>query len=169
MAPPRKRTNPEWQKTPEWRLYVERVLNSRDAGLKLDSIHAIVGGDKSAIKRILEDEEECEIRDRQIYSEKVPTIKSIINLSLNAINETLKDITIDKELRKQMLSKASDIGALVKAVDSLNLLLRLELDQSTKNVAVVHNYQDTRKALQDIAKVDPVFSYPELPEPSKDE
>lgn len=143
-------------------------MKCKEKGMELNTIVALVGEDKSAVKRIIEDEEIADERARNTFTTKIPTINNIINLSLNAINATLKDMAVDDELRQKMLSKVSDVALLVKAVESLNTLLRLELGKSTQNIEVKNSYQQTRKVLQEIAKVDPVFEYPELPEPKKE-
>ncbi len=158
----------DWEKTPEWKRTVDRVLKCKEKGLEMDAIVAIVGEDKHAVKRIIEDEELADERAREEFERKIPTIQNIISLSLGAINNTLKDMTVDDELRKRMLGKVSDVSLLVKAVESLNTLLRLELGKSTQNIAVKNSYQQTREVLQEIAKVDPVFDYPTLPEGNKE-
>lgn len=162
----RRRAN--WEKTPEWQRTVDRVLKCKEKGLEMDAIVAIVGEDKHAVKRIIEDEELADERAREEFDRKIPTIQNIISLSLGAINDTLKDMAVDDELRKRMLGKVSDVALLVKAVESLNTLLRLELGKSTQNIAVKNSYQQTREVLQEIAKVDPVFDYPTLPEGNKE-
>ena len=161
------RKRARWEETPEWRKTVDRVMKCRDKGLSLESIVAIVKEDKHAVKRIIEDDDIAQERAELAFENKVPTINNIINLSLACINDTLKDMAACEELRRRMLGRVSDISLLAKTVESLNMLLRLELGKSTQNVAVKNSYQQTRQVLQEIAKVDPVFEYPVEGEPKK--
>ena len=127
--------------------------------MDLPAIQAIVKKDTKTIRKIIDDEEYCAERDRETYRDKVPMMEEIVNLSLSAMNKTLKDITVDDSIRKQMISKVSDLALLAKTVSSINLMLRLELDKSTENVATKVSYQEAEAALKEMSKVDPVFSY----------
>lgn len=99
-------------------------------------------------------------------------MQDIVGMGLEMLRDTLKECVLDSEMRRQMIgSSVKDLAALTKVVGDLNLLLRLEEGKSTQNVAVNKSYQDTRHALQTLAKVDPVFSYPivePLPAPEDD-
>lgn len=152
-----------FDRTPEWRKLVNQVLVCKENGMNQDAIIATVKADPHAVMRILEDEKEVSDYARRTWEGKVPTIKNIISLGLNAINETFKDIAEDDELRRSMLSKASDIKMMQAIVTELNTLLRLELGESTQNISIhkkeTHTYEDTRLTLQKLQKIDPVFTY----------
>ena len=155
-----------FDRTPEWRTLVEKAFKLKEQGMDVEHIATTLKADPHAVMRILEDENEAKQYATRTWNEKIPTIKNIIGLSLNALNETLKDIAVDDSLRKIMLAKVSDIAQLTKVVVDLNMLLRLELNQSTENKAISHqhSYEQTRVALQELKKVDPIFEYTALPE-----
>lgn len=152
--------------TPGWRDVVKKVQKLNASGMTEDAIFDVVRTDRHVIRKILKDEALAEKYAADVFAAKVPKIQEIISLSLESIHQTLKDIATNEDVRREMIKRASDVGALVKAVTDLNTLLRLELGKSTQNVEVHnHSYQKTREAIQELKKVDPVFDYPELPEP----
>lgn len=157
----------DWESTPEWRRTVERVRICYARGMGEDAIHAIIPVERKVLKKILEDEEAADQIAKETYRKKIPTIQEIINLSLNAMNLTLRDMAVNEDFRKQMISKVSDLSALAKTVESLNMLLRLELGKSTNNAAVKLTYEKAQEALSDMTKVDPIFDWTKLPEPKK--
>jgi hypothetical protein len=150
-----------FRETPEWQEDVRRVLKLKERGFDPEQSAEIVQIAPMRVRRILEEEEiNCAIIKKQ-WDEKVPLMRDIIGMGLNGIKETLKEM-VDPGVRKQMIRHVADLKALTGIVESLNLLLRLEEGKSTQNVAVNRSYQDTRVVLQDLAKVDPVFSYPQI-------
>lgn len=103
------------------------------------------------------------------YEEKVPLLKEIVDLSLNAIRDRLQQLK-DPDMALLMIKDAKDLAAIGKLATDLNSLLRLELGKSTHNIETVsHNYQETKIILQQLKNKDPVFDYPELPEDAKTE
>lgn len=153
------------ERSRDWRLLVEKVQKCKEQGLPEHMIVNLVKTNTTIVKRILEDDKMADEAAREVFEKKIPTIKNIQMLSLGLINQTLKDMACDDELRKTMISKISDLGVLTKVISDLNTLMRLDLGQSTQNVVVhQHSYQETRELLQELKKKDPVFDYPELPE-----
>lgn len=124
------------------------------------------------VNRIVEDETRSREVIRRTWEKKVPLMQDIVGMGLEMLRDTLKECVLDSEMRRQMIGNSvKDLAALTKVVGDLNLLLRLEEGKSTQNVAVNKSYQDTRHALQTLAKVDPVFSYPiveTIPAPEDD-
>lgn len=112
------------------------------------------------VSRIIEDEEINRDIIRATWEKKTPIMRDVVGMGLDLLRETLAEMTLDSGLRRDMLGGMRDIQALSKVIADLNLLLRLEEGKSTQNVAVNRSFQDTRHALQNLAKVDPVFSYP---------
>lgn len=105
---------------------------------------------------------------KETFRDKVPILKEIVELSLSAIRDTLKELDTD-EGRRALIQGTRDLQALSKVATDLNTLLRLELGESTANVvSISHSYQETRVAIQELQKMDPVFEYPEIPTPEKD-
>lgn len=160
--------------TPEWRRAVNEVYRLSAKGKTETEIVTKTKLDVHLVKRILEDDTIADKHARRMYSEKIPTIEKIIGSSLHVLNKTMGEIATKETVRKKMIRNVKDLELLKNVVKDLNILLRLELDKSTENVAiqgkVAHSYQDTRVALQELKKIDPVFgdSYPELPPPPKD-
>lgn len=115
------------------------------------------------VRKIIEDEEVNKTIIKRQWDEKVPIMRDIVGMGLNGIKECLKEMA-DPARRQEMIRHVADLKALTGIVESLNMLLRLEDGKSTQNVAVNRNYQETRVVLQDLSKVDPVFSYPQIPE-----
>lgn len=151
-----------WKETPEWQDQVRKVLKLKERGFDVEQTVEIAQISPMHVRRILEEEEvNCEII-RQQWEGKVPLMRDIIGMGLNGIREVLKEM-VDPEIRSKMIRHVADLKALTGIVESLNILLRLEEGKSTQNVAVNRSYQDTRVVLQDLAKVDPVFSYPQIP------
>lgn len=157
--------------TPEWRRAVNEVYRLSAKGKTDVEITAKTKLDMHLVKRILEDDTIADKHARRMYSEKIPTIEKIIGSSLHVLNKTMGEIATKETVRKKMIRNVKDLELLKNVVKDLNILLRLELDKSTENVAiqgkVSHSYQETRAAIQELKKIDPVFDYPELPEPPK--
>lgn len=158
--------------TPEWRRAVNEVYRQSAKGRSEDQIVASTKLDVHLVKRILEDDTIADKHARRMYSDKIPTIEKIIGSSLHVLNKTMGEIATKETVRKKMIRNVKDLELLKNVVKDLNILLRLELDKSTENVAiqgkVSHSYQETRAAIQELKKIDPVFDYPELPAPPKE-
>lgn len=161
--------------TPEWRRAVNEVYRLSAKGKTETEIVTKTKLDVHLVKRILEDDSIADKHARRIYADKVPTIEKIIGSSLHVLNKTMGEIATKESMRKKMIRNVKDLELLKNVVKDLNILLRLELDKSTENVAIggsvnhAHTYEQTRVAIQELRKVDPVFDYPELPEPPKKE
>jgi len=161
---PRKVNEPpkiHWRETPEWQDQVRKVLKLKERGFDIEQTIEISQIEPMRVRRIIEEEEvNCAIAKKQ-WDEKIPVMRDIIGMGLNGIKECLKEMA-DPMVRKEMIRHIGDLKALTGIVEALNLLLRLEEGKSTQNVAVNRSYQDTRVVLQNLAKVDPVFSYPQI-------
>lgn len=155
--------SPKFRQTPEWRRQVKSVELLVQKGFDVDKICAITQLEHETVKRIIDEQEHNDEIIRKSWGEKVPVMRDIVGMSLNGLKETLKELS-DPETRRQMIKSVGDMTALAKIIEGLNVLIRLETDQSTSNVAVVHKhkhtYQETRMVLQELAKTDPVFEYP---------
>jgi len=170
MNPEPRYTRQTWTNDPYWRQLVDQVTLAKKKGLTDEQVYMLVGADRQIVSQIIHAEEFADRKARKAFSEKVPLLQEIIGLSLNALHRTLKEMENDDELRKKMISKASDILTLVKATEGINTLLRLDLNQSTANVAtrIEHNVRlsETKAVLDNMSKLDPVFSYPEITDKS---
>ena len=167
---PLKRGTPHWRQTPEWLETVDKVKKFQERGYGWEEIVQFTKFKDHVVKRIMEDETIAAELARENYKKKIPTIKEIVGLGLSQLRDTMKEIAADPELRRQLLSTAKDIGTFAKVVTDLNTLLRLELGESTQNVSSIsRNFQETRVVLQELKKKDPIFDYPELAEPVKEE
>ncbi len=153
---------------PDWENKIETVTKLAVKGFTISQIIAKTEFPDYVVRKILRDNrtKACidKVQDKitqEAFRHKVPMLKEIVSMSLTAIKETLEDLK-DPEVRKEMLSRPSDLAALSKIATDLNALLRLELGQSTQNVETIsHNYQETKIILQDLKKKDPVFDYPD--------
>lgn len=99
-----------------------------------------------------------EVKEEMLLA-KVPILEEIVSLSLNTVKEFLVELSTN-EVKKVLLTtkEAKDIMAICK---DLNEMLRLELGQSTQNLAVVEmSYDQTKNLLDDLRAKDPVFEYP---------
>ena len=167
---PLKRGTPHWRQTPEWLETVDKVKKFQERGYGWEEIVQFTKFKDHVVKRIMEDETIAAELAWENYKKKIPTIKEIVGLGLSQLRDTMKEIAADPELRRQLLSTAKDIGTFAKVVTDLNTLLRLELGESTQNVSSIsRNFQETRVVLQELKKKDPIFDYPELAEPVKEE
>jgi len=158
-----KKRKPEvhWKETPEWQRNVRSVLKLKERGFELSQISAVSNLEIMTVNRIIEEEEVNQSIIKSIWSKKIPVMQDIVGMGLDGIRETLKDMS-DPEVRRTMIGSVQDLTALTRVVESLNMLLRLEEGKSTANVAnkYTHSYIETRAALQELSKVDPVFDYP---------
>lgn len=159
----------KWDKTREWKKVVDRVLDLKERGKPIEYIVEKTRADVSIVRRILEDENFAEMRAKEVFERKVPVLQDILGLGLACLNTTLKEMANSDEVRKQYLGSVSDIHKLAATLKEVNTLIRLELGESTQNISLkqhtTHSYQDTRVAIQELKKIDPVFDYPELPSP----
>lgn len=103
----------------------------------------------------------------EIFKDKVPALKEIVGSTLLQVKKAIEELN-DPEIRSKMIRSIADVKNLAAIATDLNTLLRLELGQATENIQVAQfSYQQTRVVLQELAKKDPVFEYPQLPEPAK--
>ena len=166
MAPRQKKeADPYWESRPAWLVKVDKVMKLRSRGFEDESqISALTDVPTIEVKRIIEDENTAKAIAIKNYKEKIPVMEDIAGLGLDILRESLKEL-MDPEFRTRMITKISDIAALKNVIQDISMLVRLEKGQSTNNMAVeTRSYQETRKIIQDLRKIDPVFSYPEIPE-----
>lgn len=168
MPSPRKRNRkPDvpFQQTPEWRDKVQKVMSLKQRGFDEKQIAAVSLIPCMEIERIMEDETNFRAVAKANYEKKIPLLQDVLGSGLEIIRQCFKELQ-DPEVRRRMITKVSDIAAVKTVVNDVAMLLRLEEGKSTQNVAssVTHNYQNTRKALSDLRKMDPIFDYPVLPE-----
>jgi len=150
---------------------VELVSEMRLKGMDCTEISAATGLQYEVVKKICNNETvKQEVRSihkgiaERTYEDKVPLLKEIVDLSLNAVKDKLLQLR-DPEVATLMIKDARDLAAIGKLATDLNSLLRLELGKSTHNIETVsHNYQETKIILQQLKNKDPVFDYPELPD-----
>ena len=153
-----------WELAPEWQKKVHTVMNLKEKGFDEQQIQMVTQYEPIEVRRIVQDEKVALAVAKENFKSKIPVIKDIVGMGLDAIRETLKALG-DPEVRATMLANVRDVATLTKVVTDLNTLLRLEQGQSTENISTVsHSFQETRMVLQDLKKKDPVFDYPELPE-----
>lgn len=169
MRKPNRKTkgylDPAWQQSPEWRKKVDTVNKLKCAGYGEEQIAAVTLYPPIEVRRIIEDDLEAQKYAKSNFDQQLPVMKDIVGMGLKAIQDALKELLIDPELRRRALGRICDVKDLTKIVVELNSLIRLDQGQSTQNIAVSrNNYQETRVILQELKKIDPVFSYPELPD-----
>lgn len=157
-----------WQERPEWRRKVEAVAALKKRGFTEDAITHIAEVPAMEVTRIIEDETTAREIARENYQNQVPLMKDIIGMGLEALGRCLKEIVTDDGVRREVLARVSDMTAMKNIIQDLSMLVRLEEGKSTQNVAVSQrSYQETRIAIQELKRMDPVFEYPDLPEPIK--
>ena len=157
----------DWENSPEWQKKVRLVLNFKGRGYNEQQIAIQTQITPMEVRRIYNDEAIAKAAALKAYNEMIPVIRETVGLGLDAIREGLKEMTLDPEFRAKHLSRLSDFNMLTSIIEKLNGILRLEEDKSTVNVAsniTRRSYQETRQAIQELKKVDPVFDYPKLAE-----
>lgn len=116
------------------------------------------------ISRIFNDEKVAAAIAKENYEKKIPIMKDVVGMGLEVIKNCLIEM-MDPEIRKGMVKNVKDLATLQGVVQDLSMLLRLEEGKSTENISISkRSYQETRFAIQELKKIDPVFDYPELPE-----
>lgn len=159
-----KNPKPEWQQTPEWKKTVEKVKACERAGLTLDNILSVTGLERTAVQRIVEDEDIAKELAKENFQKKLPVMKDILGMGLEVMHQTMADM-LKPEVRAQMITKMGDLGVLSKVLSDMHQMMRLEQGQATEiSASVSHNYNETRMVLNKLRTEDPVFDYPELPE-----
>lgn len=156
-----------FQETETWRDSVTKVLKATEAGFDAEQIIQVTGIDPLVVRRVIEEEQAHGQVAIQNFKNKIPLMKEIVGLGLDAIKASLIDMQ-DPEVRQNMLKRPADLSALTNVITGLNTLLRLEQNQSTENVAInTRSLQDTRMLLHQLKTMDPIFgdSYPEAPKP----
>lgn len=103
-------------------------------------------------------EEEAKLQRREyadkIYGEKIPFCKRIVGLGL----EELESFVANNKPQDW-----KDASVLCKMLTDMQMLLRLELGQSTTNVEmVVKTSRDITSILKDLKSTDPFVDYPEV-------
>ena len=159
--------------TPEWERNVSNVITLATKGYDVTQIALATKLSEVTVNNIINNRELKRVAKnvekkiiKEVYKDKIPVLKDIVGLSLQALRESLMELG-DPERRREVLSQAKDMSALAKLAADVNGLLRLELGESTHNIAAVtYNFQQTRHILQDLRKQDPVFDYPVLPDES---
>lgn len=97
----------------------------------------------------------------EIVGDKIPALKQIVGLSLHTVKEFLLELAQDKERIKNL--QVFEAKQLTTICTEVNQMLRLEVGESTQNVAVVnYTFEDTKKVLKDLKAIDPIFEYPEI-------
>lgn len=147
------------------------VIRAFQKGLRRDEIIARSNYPEAFVDKVLR-ANKCKIEidntikqvTKEVFKQKIPTLKNIVGTTLNILNECLQELS-DPERRKEMVQSVSDLKHLSSIITDLNNLIRLELGQSTENIEVKQiGYQETRIILQELSKIDPVFEYPKLPD-----
>lgn len=107
---------------------------------------------------------------KEILQDKIPILKEIAELSLVAVRDKLLELS-DPEKNAEMLKTMRDIKDLSNIAQGLNEMLRLELGQSTQNVAVnaQMSLEQTITIFKELANKDRVFEYPLLDEGNEKE
>lgn len=91
-----------------------------------------------------------------VYAAKIPTAKEVVGYSLESLAEFVKT---------HKPNSWEDAQRLTKIATDMQMLLRLELGQSTQNIDLVSRTQrDVNVIIQDLATNDPFVDYPALPE-----
>lgn len=140
-------------------------------GCSTDDIVAQTGFKKPMVLAILRKyslfkhvkERNQEIKE-EILADKVPILKEIAQRSLSLLNEWLIETANNPELRAARVNTVQDVKGLSNITKELNEMLRLELGQSTQNVAHVVEYslEQTKQIFHELKEIDPVFEYPQI-------
>lgn len=164
--PKSKKPEPNWQQKPEWLEQVKKVKSLQEKGYDEKFIANVTDYPPIEIKRICEDEQIAQARAKENYLQKIPIMKEIIGMGLEGIREFLKELILDPEKRTEAIKTVAQANTLKSLITDLEMLVRLEEGKSTANLAVNqnHSFQQTREAIQQLRKIDPVFDYPQLPE-----
>ncbi len=156
----KKKDEPYWKDTPEWKRQVNAVLRLKEKGYDEQKIIAVSQFEPMVVRRIFEEEEVNRDLIKQNWEQKEPVMRDIVGMGLNGIKEALKEM-VDPEVRRHMVKSVKDLSDLTKVVESINMLLRLEEGKSTANISSKHTHtvKETRNVLQELSKIDPVFDY----------
>lgn len=112
---------------------------------------------KAVQKAKLKDEAKALRREiaEEVYKEKVPMMQDIVGLCL----AKLKDFV--SAIEPEEIETIQDAKALKDIACDLNTMLRLELGQSTDNIAInaqaQYTIEHTQKLLSDLRPKDPIF------------
>ena len=168
MNPEPRYTRQDWTNDPYWRQIVDQVTIAKKKGLTDQQVYDLVGVDRQIVSQIIHSEEVADRKARKLFTERIPMLQDVVALSISAIRKVLKEMEESDEFRREMIKKPADLLTLAKTAESMNTLLRLDLNQSTANVAtrIEHNVRlsETKAVLDNMAKLDPVFSYPQITE-----
>ena len=90
----------------------------------------------------------------EIYKEKIPIAKAVVAMSLDKLCAFVNNCTVET---------FEDAKALSKIASDMNVLLRLELGQSTNNVEVItRTEKSVQTLLGELKEVDPFVNYTEI-------
>lgn len=140
-------------------------MKAYGAGFDVEEIVKMTGIDNQRVAVIVKDESINNAVARQNFQNKVPLIKDIVGLGLDVMKDTLKALQ-DSKVRTRMIRRPSDLAALMSVINGLNIMLRLDQNQSTENTSTVNRtFQQTKVMLQELKTLDPVFgeTYPVEP------
>lgn len=155
------------RQTPSRSWEIDRIIALNDAGLNIPQIAGKMRIKHSVVADIVKKNNVEKGRDKikkEVLRDKVTLLKDIVGQSLEVTKEYLDEMK-DPEVRKIRMRTPSDMAQFALVATKLNEMLRVELGESTQNIAVVHyTVEQTRKILSDLKKTDPVFEYPELDE-----
>lgn len=99
---------------------------------------------------------------KDVFSGKVPTLKSLVGLTISIAEEYLTKLSMDKDrLASLSLAEVKDLTSIGK---NWNEVLRLDLGEATsiENVKVVHSLEATENIFSKLREIDPVFEYPAI-------
>lgn len=112
----------------------------------------------SAVKKFKAKEEAKVIRQKvveEVYEDKIPLMKDIVGISLSKLKQFISAVEIENIETIQEAKALKDIAC------DLNSMLRLELGQSTENIAInaqaQYTIEHTQKLLADLRPKDPIF------------
>ena len=158
----------------QYSLFVHHGLSNQ---LAAESVAEILGCRTDTVQRVVKkrflDDRMEELQNKikqEVYEDKIPLLKDIVGMSLQQVKESLQELAKDPERKAKMSIR--DIRDLAGVGRELNDLLRLELGQSTENIAVktvTHSHQSMHVLLEDLRKMDPVFEYPKLEAPKNEQ
>jgi hypothetical protein len=159
----KKTRDEKWQELPKWKQQAEKVLRLAQSGMSDEQIADLVQLKTFEVKRLVEDDHFGKSKAIENYKNKIPLMRNCVGLGLESLQAVLLEM-LDPNYRAKMLQKMSDVDALKNVVKDINVLLRLEENKSTVNIASAQSYQKTRAVIEMLRKEDPIFDYPELPE-----
>lgn len=148
------------------------VKRLQESGHTPDQIAAVTQFPQVQVNKICEDQKIALAHAKYNYEQKVPVLKNIYGLGLDALNERMQEL-LDPDVRKKALAKFTDLKQLLDILERVHEMLN-PVDKRN-NINIQNNittptgegdsYQKTRETISALRSVDPVFEYPQLPEP----